>query len=496
MLMTTVAVVTARMAMLESRISQLAVERIRCRWAARAGVETARALLLSDERGSDTKLDIWAQNEADLVDVPLYGCRFTAKVIDESSKLNINTVSETALAYLPDMTQEILSSILDWRDEDEEIRAGGAESGYYLTLPNGYYCRNGALQTIRELLRVKGVTQDIFYGPSSPELAWSENEGWINYLTCHSAQPNIDRQGNPKIDINQAQRDELTSSLSFSRNEVQWILNNRPFQNLVSLTQGTSSSTAAASSASTTVRTGGSSGTSSGSSAGGSSAGSSSGQTGRQSGQSGQSGSSRQNSSAGSGQTQGASGRTGSAASEPGRTGSSGSPNQQSSRQSGTGTSGTSARTGQNRTAAGSATPARTSGQQTSAAAPSWQSVLANADQIGFSSQTVTAGKVNVNTAGLIVLTALLEGRRDLAENIITFREGRAAGFETLQDLAQVEGMTETVLRQIIDRVDVRSSVFSIQSTAVSDATGQKYTIEVILNRDEQNGRILYWREQ
>lgn len=493
MLMTTVAVVTARMAMLESRLSQLSVERIRCRWAARAGVETARALLLSDERTSDTLLDIWAQNETDLADVPLPGCRYTAKVVDESSKLNINTVSETTLAYLPDMTQEILSSLLDWRDTDEEIRPDGAESGYYLTLPNPYYCRNGSLQTIRELLRVKGVTGEIFYGPSSPELAWSENTGWVNYLTCHSAQPNIDSQGNAKVNINQAQQDELINTLSFSRSEAQWIAANRPFQTLVSLTEGTASSTA--SSSSTSSRTGTSSGSSSrtGSS---SSSGQSSTQSG-QSGQSNQSGSSRQNSASSSGQSQGSSDRsgTGSSSSESGRTGSnsasSGSQNQQSSRQT-TGSSGTAA----SRSSQSTAVSRTSSGQQSTGTPPSWQSILSKADQIGFSSQTVTAGKVNVNTAGVIVLTALLQGQRDLAENIITAREGRAAGFETLQDLASVEGMTESILKQIIDLIDVRSSVFSIQSTAVSDATGQKYTLEVILNRDEQNGRILYWREQ
>ncbi|HRU14400.1 MAG TPA: type II secretion system protein GspK, partial [Anaerohalosphaeraceae bacterium] len=137
----------------------------------------------------------------------------------------------------------------------------------------------------------------------------------------------------------------------------------------------------------------------------------------------------------------------------------------------------------------------RSSSQQ-AGTPPSWQSVLSKADQIAFSSETVLPGKVNVNTAPLMVLYALLEGQRQLAENILAHREGRSVGFATLEDLSQVEGMTETILKQIIDQVDVRSSVFSISSKAVSDATGQTYTLEAILNRDEQNGRFLYWREQ
>lgn len=458
MLMTTVAVVTAKMAILESRISQIASERIRCRWAARAGVETAWALLLADDRASDTKLDNWSQNDAELVDVPLYGCRFTAKVMDESSKLNINTAPETQLAYLPDMTEDILNSILDWRDTDDETRPNGAEAGYYLTLPNAYYCRNGSLVTIRELLRVKGVTADFFYGPSSPEEAWSENEGWIYYLTCHSAQPNFDSRQNPKVNINQAQQDELINTLSFSRSEAQWILSNRPFQTLVSLTEGTAASSASSSAQTSTTRTTTTSASRTGST--GSSAGSSTGQS----------------TSARSGQTQDSAGRSaGSTSSSP-------------SRQTGT-ASGSGSQT------QSSAGQSRSSSQQTGTP-PSWQSVLSKADQIAFSSETVLPGKVNVNTAPLMVLDALLEGQRQLAENILAYREGRSVGFATLEDLSQVEGMTETVLKQIIDQVDVRSSVFSISSKAVSDATGQTYTLEAILNRDEQNGRFLYWREQ
>ncbi len=484
MLMTTVAVVTAKMAILESRISQIASERIRCRWAARAGVETAWALLLADDRASDTKLDNWSQNDAELVDVPLYGCQFTVKVTDESSKLNINTVTETQLAYLPDMTEDILNSILDWRDTDDETRPNGAEAGYYLTLPNSYYCRNGSLVTIRELLRVKGVTVDFFYGPSTPEEAWSENEGWVHYFTCHSAQPNIDSQQNPKVNINQAQQDELINTLSFSRSEAQWILSNRPFQTLVSLTEGTAASSASASSSASaqtsTTRTTTTSASRSGST--GSSGSSSAGQSRSAS----QSGASRST------QTQGVSGGTSSSSNrQTGSAAGSGSQTQ--------GSAGQSAAAGTSRSSSQSSTTTtgqtRSSSQQ-AGTPPSWQSVLSKADQIAFSSETVLPGKVNVNTAPLMVLYALLEGQRQLAENILAHREGRSVGFATLEDLSQVEGMTETILKQIIDQVDVRSSVFSISSKAVSDATGQTYTLEAILNRDEQNGRFLYWREQ
>ena len=39
---------------------------------------------------------------------------------------------------LPNMTDEIAWSIVDWIDPDEEPNAGGAESEYYSTLPHPY----------------------------------------------------------------------------------------------------------------------------------------------------------------------------------------------------------------------------------------------------------------------------------------------------------------------------------------------------------------------
>ncbi len=402
-LMTLVVTVTARMTLLEGRVSQLAVERIRGRWAARAGVETARALLLIDERDTDTLVDLWATNEEDLVEVPLEGCRFTVTVTDESGKLDINRVSDTQLAYLPDMQAEILDSILDWRDADDEVRPAGAETGYYLMLPYGYICRNGSLGSIRELLRVRGVEPDLFYGPQSAASAWSENEGWIHYLTCHSIQPNVDAEGNPRVNVNQADRNELASTLSLSRDQAQWIIDNRQFQTLVSLTEEKNTST--------NTNTGG------------------------------------QNAEATTRST----------------------------------TASTSTRGGNQ--------------QQQTGRPLEWRTVLQKADQIAFDGQLFTQGRVNINTADVIVLEALF-GSRELAENIMAYRQGLDRGIQSLEELNRVQGMTEAALKGVVDQLALRSSVFLIQSTAVSDATGQSYSIEAILNRDDQDGRVLYWREQ
>ena len=121
--------------------------------------------------------------------------------------------------------------------------------------------------------------------------------------------------------------------------------------------------------------------------------------------------------------------------------------------------------------------------------------MLQKSDQIALDGQPFTQGHVNINTAGVIVLDALF-GSRELAENIIAYREGLDTGYQSFDELNQVQGMNDSILKGVIDQLALRSSVFQIRSTAVSDATGQSYTVETILNRDDENGRILYWREQ
>src|SRR5262249_47632191 len=92
---------------------------------------------------------------------------------DEAGKWNINAlmaldssgkVLHDALMKLPDMTDDIAWSIVDWVDPDEEPNPGGAESEYYAGLSTPYQCKNAPLDTIEELLLVKGVTPSLLYG--------------------------------------------------------------------------------------------------------------------------------------------------------------------------------------------------------------------------------------------------------------------------------------------------------------------------------------------
>lgn len=209
--LTLIVTVVAQSGMIDTRISHVAAERIKCKWACRAGVEMAIASLNDDELlgGSDSLFDAWNDGVGDFNSVPLDGCTFSVEVIDEASKLNLNTVTREQLLWVPDMTEEIADSIIDWRDSDDDISVGGAESGYYVNLPFGYEARNGNFKTVRELLLVKGVTQGLFFGDRAlDETVTERNKGWVNYFTCYSYDLGTDAGGNAQANADSANENQ------------------------------------------------------------------------------------------------------------------------------------------------------------------------------------------------------------------------------------------------------------------------------------------------
>ena len=81
-------------------------------------------------------------------------------LVDESSKLNLNTASTNTLGMLPRMTADVLNGILDWRNPNSN---GGTELYYAMAQPP--YQRKGApFETVDELRLVYGTTMDILVG--------------------------------------------------------------------------------------------------------------------------------------------------------------------------------------------------------------------------------------------------------------------------------------------------------------------------------------------
>lgn len=96
---------------------------------------------------------------------------YEVEIQDESGKINLNFVSEEQLRALmqvvgiqqPD-SDIIVDSIMDWRDVDTAHRPSGAEDDYYQNLPVPYKAKNNRMETVEELLLVRGVTPEYYYG--------------------------------------------------------------------------------------------------------------------------------------------------------------------------------------------------------------------------------------------------------------------------------------------------------------------------------------------
>jgi type II secretory pathway component PulK len=152
---------------------------------------------------------------------------------DEAGKINLNSASLEMLQRLPGMTAELAASIIDWRDSDSEVTTGGAEDEYYLLQPNAYHCKNAPLETVEEILLIKGASEDLLYGEDTNlngVLDDCENDGdasdppdnhngrldagFYNYVTVYSTEANTDSQGSARININSATaRSQLQTAL-------------------------------------------------------------------------------------------------------------------------------------------------------------------------------------------------------------------------------------------------------------------------------------------
>jgi general secretion pathway protein K len=93
-------------------------------------------------------------------------------LIPETAKLDVNTIPPEdlyklclALGLNPERAREIALAIVDWRGPPTE--AGGFDE-FYQSLQPSFRARHASLEEIEELLLVKGVTPDIFYGTYVP----------------------------------------------------------------------------------------------------------------------------------------------------------------------------------------------------------------------------------------------------------------------------------------------------------------------------------------
>lgn len=187
---------------------------------ARSGVAIGVALLEADlkENSVDTFHDSWAhtapENLAGIFDLGTVALT----VEDLSGRLQINSLvpppggdggGETKVSEIKgilnqllisgivgeigdEQAREIVDSLIDWLDPDDEESEFGAESGYYRSLATPHGCRNGPVRDIDELLQVKGVTPRLLYGEG-------ERPGLVDLVTVYGSSGQLNLNTMPRL---------------------------------------------------------------------------------------------------------------------------------------------------------------------------------------------------------------------------------------------------------------------------------------------------------
>jgi general secretion pathway protein K len=171
----------------EMRLARTAMSDNELEWLGRAGVDLARYVIITESRipgqGAHNSLNQkWAGGPGgtndllaavSLENVPVGNGSITVKIVDLERKVNINTVDQTTLQRALDLIgvdagsfSTIADSLLDWIDPDDNRHLSGAESDYYLSLKPPYFAKNGPLDDISELLLIRGITPEMYWGPA------------------------------------------------------------------------------------------------------------------------------------------------------------------------------------------------------------------------------------------------------------------------------------------------------------------------------------------
>ncbi len=175
-----------------------------------SGIHLAMAMLIKDksESTTDTLMEDWANAEiieALLAEIPFEDGQLTVIISDELGKIQVNALVafpdknkfneaqlnmwDKFLIYVGDEEQmqddsqptAIINSIKDWLDSaDDDATTGlsGAESDYYQDLDPAYACRNGPIPDLAELMLIKGITPELYYGDD-------EKPGMSKFITVH-----------------------------------------------------------------------------------------------------------------------------------------------------------------------------------------------------------------------------------------------------------------------------------------------------------------------
>lgn len=142
------------------------------------------------------------------------------RLVDEASKLNLNSAPRSMLELLPGITPELVDAIVAWRSRSQ---SGGGDSTYGLLDPPRLN-KGAPFETVDELRLVYGASLDVLLGEDVNRngiLDENENDGdqsaprdnadglvqpgLLEYVTVYSREPNTRPDGSRRLNVATAQ---------------------------------------------------------------------------------------------------------------------------------------------------------------------------------------------------------------------------------------------------------------------------------------------------
>jgi len=141
------------------------------------------------------------------------GAQMSFGLVDEASRLNVNSATSNMLAMLvqsmPRANPDIVGAILDWRSTN----GTGTYQTYYASRPQPYQSKSAPFESVDELRLLYGADMDTFIGedanrngildPNEQDLNHDGQleAGLIDYLTVYSREPNTTSNGQARVNI-------------------------------------------------------------------------------------------------------------------------------------------------------------------------------------------------------------------------------------------------------------------------------------------------------
>lgn len=187
--------------LVDLRLTESFRDRTKAYYLAKGGVRFGRMLLQEDSNNYDGRDETWAQP---ISGYPVGDGMVSITIEDHDGRLNLNRlvtgqgntdviIKDRLLRLFQNLEinegSELTAALIDWLDPDDDPEELGAENQYYQSLPNPYQIKNGPLDELDELLRIRGF---------SPQL-------------LQQLAPHVTIYGDRLVNINTASRELLLS---------------------------------------------------------------------------------------------------------------------------------------------------------------------------------------------------------------------------------------------------------------------------------------------